>query len=54
MLKYKLDSNQVILGMMVKPESYRDIKIIYTKNPEVNKLIGTIKNAKYASFAQVF
>jgi len=52
--KYKLDSNQVILGMMVKPESYRDIKIIYTKNSEVNKLIGTTQNAKYASFAQFF
>ncbi|WP_373004935.1 cytochrome c biogenesis protein CcsA [Sulfurimonas sp.] len=52
--KYKLDSNQVVLGMMVKPESYRDIKIIYTKNPEVNKLIGTASDAKYASFAQFF
>jgi cytochrome c-type biogenesis protein CcsB len=52
--KYKLDSNQVILGMMVKPESYRDIKIIYTKNDEVNKLIGTASDAKYASFAQFF
>lgn len=52
--KYKLDSNQVILGMMVKPELYRDIKIIYTKNSEVNKLIGTAENAKYASFSQFF
>jgi cytochrome c-type biogenesis protein CcsB len=51
---YKLDSNQVILGMMVKPDAYRDIKIIYTKNPEVNKLIGTVSDAKYASFAQFF
>ncbi|MEA2091008.1 MAG: cytochrome c biogenesis protein CcsA, partial [Campylobacterota bacterium] len=52
--KYKLDSNQVILGMMMKPDAYRDIKIIYTKNPEVNKLIGTALDAKYASFAQFF
>jgi len=52
--KYKLDSNQVILGMMVKPEAYRDIKIIYTKSPEINKLIGTTENAKYASFSQFF
>ena len=52
--KYKLDSNQIILGMMVKPESYRDIKIIYTKNPEINKIIGAVTDAKYASFAQFF
>ena len=52
--KYKLDSNQIILGMMVKPEAYRDIKMIYTKSPEVNKLIGASSDAKYASFAQFF
>ncbi|WP_294965556.1 cytochrome c biogenesis protein CcsA [Sulfurimonas sp.] len=52
--KYTLDSNQIILGMMVKPDSYRDIKIIYTKNPEVNKIIGAASEAKYASFAQFF
>jgi cytochrome c-type biogenesis protein CcsB len=52
--KYTLDSNQIILGMMVKPDSYRDIKIIYTKNPEVNKIIGAAAEAKYASFAQFF
>ncbi len=51
---YKLDSNQVILGMMINPQSYRDIKIIYTKNPEINKLIGTTTDAKYASFSQFF
>ncbi|WP_324172884.1 cytochrome c biogenesis protein CcsA [Sulfurimonas sp.] len=52
--EYKLDSNQVILGMMVKPDAYRDIKIIYTKNEEINKIIGTSIDAKYASFAQFF
>jgi len=52
--KYKLDSNQVVLGMMVKPEAYRDIKIIYTKNPEINKLIGAAQKSKYASFSQFF
>ncbi|MEA1891167.1 MAG: cytochrome c biogenesis protein CcsA [Campylobacterota bacterium] len=52
--EYKLNSNQVILGMMMKPDAYRDIKMIYTKNPEINKLIGTTNDAKYASFAQFF
>jgi cytochrome c-type biogenesis protein CcsB len=51
---YKLDSNQVILGMMLKPDAYRNIKMIYTKDAEVNKIIGTTSDAKYASFTQFF
>jgi cytochrome c-type biogenesis protein CcsB len=51
---YKLDANQIILGMMIKPEAYRDIKMIYTKNPEINKLIDTALDSKYASFSQFF
>ncbi len=50
----KLTSNQVILGMMLKPDLYRDIKIIRTKDKEVNKLIGVKTDATHASFAQFF
>ena len=50
----KLTPNQVVLGMMVRPDSYRDIKIIRTKDEEVNKLIGAKADAKYASFGQFF
>jgi len=49
-----LDSNQVILGMMLKPDAYRDLKIIRTGNKAVNRLIGAKENAKYASFSQFF
>ena len=49
-----LTSNQVILGMMIKPDLYRDIKIIRTKDKDVNKLIGAKENATHASFAQFF
>jgi len=50
----KLDANQIILAMMIKPDLYRDIKMIYTKNEEINKLIGTELKAKHASFSQFF
>jgi len=50
----KLTPNQVVLGMMVRPDAYRDIKIIKTKDVEVNKLLGVKKDAKYASFGQFF
>jgi len=49
-----LTPNQVILGMMVRLDAYRDVKIIKTKNEEINKLIGAKADAKYAAFSQFF
>jgi cytochrome c-type biogenesis protein CcsB len=50
----KLDANQVILGMMIKPDIYRGVEMIRTKNKEVNKLIGVDENTKYVAFSQFF
>jgi len=52
--KYTLTPTQVILGMMIKPDEYRDVKIIRTKNKEINKLISVKDGTKYASFSQFF
>ena len=52
--KDKLSANQIILGMMISPDSYRDIKIIKTKDEAINKLIGARADARYASFSQFF
>ncbi len=49
-----LNSNQVVLGMLAKPESYRSLKIILTKNEKINELLGLEPNTKYASFSQFF
>ena len=49
-----LDANQVILGMMVRPDVWREIKMINTSNKEVNKVIGIPESEKYASFSQFF
>jgi cytochrome c-type biogenesis protein CcsB len=49
-----LTPNQVVLGMMAKPDAYREIKMIRTKNEKINRLIGAKADAKYASFAQFF
>ncbi|MCD4667265.1 MAG: cytochrome c biogenesis protein CcsA, partial [Sulfurimonas sp.] len=51
---YNLSANQVILGMMIKPQAYRDVKIIRTKDDEVNKIIGAAQGTEYASFSQFF
>jgi cytochrome c-type biogenesis protein CcsB len=51
---YKLDANQVILGMMIRPDIYRDVKMIMTKSPEINELIGVPKDTKYVAFSEFF
>ena len=52
--KTELDANQVILGMMIRPDIYRDMKLIRTKDEKINELIGAKKDAKYVSFSQFF
>ena len=52
--KVSLTPNQVVLGMMAKPDAYREIKMIRTKNEKINRIIGARADAKYASFAQFF
>lgn len=49
-----LSANQVILGMMLRPDAWREIAMIRTSHKEVNKLIGLPENAKTAAFSQFF
>lgn len=49
-----LDANQVIIGMMIRPDIYTDIKLIRTGDPKVNAIIGAAEDAKYVSFSQFF
>ena len=44
--------DQMILGMMVRPEAWREINLIKTKNKEINKLLGIDEKSKYAAFSQ--
>jgi len=49
-----LNADQIILGMMLSPEAWRDIKMIRTSHKEVNKIIGNGEDEKTASFNQFF
>ena len=49
-----LNPDQVILGMMIRPDIYRDVKLIRTGDPKVNDAIGAKHDAKYVSFSQFF
>ncbi len=49
-----LDSNQIILGMMTRPEAWREIKLIKTSHKGVNKILGLKEGEKSAAFSQFF
>jgi cytochrome c-type biogenesis protein CcsB len=49
-----LTSNQVVLGMMLRPDAWREIAIIRTGDKEINKMIGLPEDAKTAAFSQFF
>ncbi len=46
--------NQVVLGMMLAPDSWREINMIHTADKAVNKVIGVDENTKDTSFSQFF
>ncbi len=49
-----LSPNQVVLGMMLRPDAWREIAMIKVGDKEINKLIGLPENAKTAAFSQFF
>ncbi len=49
-----LTPNQIILGMMLAPEAWREIKMIRTSHKEINKIIGVPESDKTAAFSQFF
>ena len=50
----KLTPDQVILGMMIRPDIFRDVKLIRTHDKMVNKELGVQYDTKYVSFSQFF
>lgn len=49
-----LTPNQVVLGMMLRPDAWREIAIIRTGDKEINKLVGLPEEARTAAFSQFF
>lgn len=49
-----LNNMQMFLGMMLYPQVWRELRIIYVNNDEVKKIIGMPKTQKYAAFMDFF
>lgn len=49
-----LTNDQVFLGMMLYPDDWKDIKIVYTKTPKLREILGTPQDQKYIAFSDTF
>jgi cytochrome c-type biogenesis protein CcsB len=49
-----LDQDQVLLGMLTRPELWRYAKLLKIKSPRLRTLLGMRLNEKYAAFADAF
>ena len=54
-LSYReLNQDQIIIGMLTRPEIWRDAKMMKIKSPLLKKALGLPLTAKYTSFADAF
>jgi cytochrome c-type biogenesis protein CcsB len=51
---FNLNADQIILGMISRPEIWRDVKMIKIKTPRLKKFLGIDSSRKYISFSEVF
>ncbi|RXI37210.1 cytochrome C biogenesis protein [Malaciobacter mytili] len=51
---FGMQPNQIILGMLTRPEIWRHVKMIKIKTPKLKKLLGVEESRKYISFTEVF
>jgi len=49
-----MNYNQVILGMMTRPNIWQNIKMLKIKTPKLKKLLGMKKTRKYVAFSEMF
>jgi cytochrome c-type biogenesis protein CcsB len=49
-----LNHNQIVLGMILKPQLWKQIKMIYVKDERIGQIIGLQKGEKFASFEEFF
>lgn len=51
---FGMDANQIVLGMLTRPEFWRHVKMIKIKTPKLKNVLGIDTSRKYISFAEVF
>ncbi|WP_104751124.1 cytochrome c biogenesis protein CcsA [Helicobacter salomonis] len=49
-----MDNIQVMLGLMLYPDDYKSIKMIYTSTPKLRQILGVPKNQARVAFIDIF
>jgi cytochrome c-type biogenesis protein CcsB len=49
-----MNPNQVVLGLVTRPEVWRDVKMVKIKTPKLKKFLGIEESRKYIAFTEVF
>ena len=49
-----LNYNQIVLGMVARPNLWKQVNMIYVNDEKINKILGLPQNQKYASFQDFF
>ena len=49
-----MNANQVVLGMLSRPDIWRNIKMIKIKTPKLKKVLGIEADRKYIAFKEMF
>ncbi|MEA3315191.1 MAG: cytochrome c biogenesis protein CcsA [Campylobacterota bacterium] len=49
-----MDKNQVVLGMMTRPDIWQNIKLLKIKTPKLKKFLGIENSRKYVAFSEIF
>ena len=51
---FGMNADQIVLGMLTRPEMWRDIRLIKVKTPKLKKFLGIDENRKHIAFTEVF
>lgn len=51
---FGMNSDQIVLGLLSRPEIWRDLKIIKIKTPKLKNFLGIEKERKLIAFSEVF
>jgi len=51
---FGMTADQVVLGMLTRPELWRNIKMIKVKTPKLKQIIGVDESRKYIAFSEIF
>ncbi|RXK06161.1 cytochrome C biogenesis protein [Halarcobacter bivalviorum] len=51
---FGMNADQVVLGMLTRPEVWRNMKMIKVTTPKLKEFLGVEKDRKYIAFTEVF